>query len=276
MTVLNAIAPDKLVRLMGSKSSPLVVDVREGAAELLPGSIQRAAHGVVEWAKALNGRSVIVACDDGGERSAGIAAYLRNEGVAAELLEGGFGGWRRAQLPVVDAAALPKRDSEGRTLWVTRARPKVDRIACPWLIRRFVDPQAVILYVTPAEVAGVAESFGAAALDIEGARWSDRHGRCTFDAMIEDLGLGGFAALKDLAVIVRGADLAQLDLAPQCAGLLAASLGLSRMHSDDLQQLEDGMVIYDALYRWCRDASDETHDPQSHAPRRRLETIPQS
>ena len=127
-------------------------------------------------------------------------------------------------------------------MWVTRARPKVDRIACPWLIRRFVDPEAVILYVAPADVAGVAERFGAAPFDIDGAKWSDRDGLCTFDALVRDLGLTGFPALLRLAEIVRGADTGRPDLTPQSGGLLAASLGLSRMHSDDLEQLEDGMI----------------------------------
>lgn len=269
MPVFNAISVDKLVRLVGTKGAPFIVDVRGTADELLPGSLLRSAHTVASWGRALARADVVVACANGGKDSAGVAAYLRSQGVQAEMLEGGFAAWRSAGLPMIDAARLPTRDADGRTVWVTRARPKVDRIACPWLVRRFVDPFAVILYVPPAEVAGVAERFGAGAFDIEGVEWSDRDGRCSFDALVEGLGLDGFAALKDLAVIVRGADLAQLDLAPQCAGLLAASLGLSRMHRDDLQQLEDGMVLYDALYRWCRDATDETHDVQAHAPRRR-------
>ena len=271
MPVFNAISVEKLARLIGTKTAPLIVDLRETPSKLFPGSVQRSARDVAAGGSEFAEQKVVAACETGGAESAGIAAYLRSEGADAEMLEGGFEAWRSAGLPVVDAAILPKRDAQGRTLWVTRARPKVDRIACPWLIRRFVDPLAVILYVAPAEVTAVAERFGAAAFDIEGAEWSDHDDQCTFDALIQGLGLSGFAALKDLAGIVRGADLAQLELAPQCAGLLAASLGLSRMHSDDLEQLADGMVLYDALYRWCRDAVDETHDPQSHTPRRRTE-----
>jgi hypothetical protein len=162
---------------------------------------------------------------------------------------------------------LPQRDSAGRTVWVTRARPKVDRIACPWLIRRFVDPDAVFLFVAPTEVAGVAERFQATPFDVDGAFWSHRGDKCSFDTMVEELGLGGFEALLRLAVIVRGADTAHPELAPQAAGLLAASLGLSRIYPDDHQQLEAGILIYDAFYRWCRDAVDETHDWVSHKPR---------
>jgi hypothetical protein len=187
--------------------------------------------------------------------------------VDAEILEGGVAAWKDAGLPVVDVAKLPQRDAAGRTVWVTRARPKVDRIACPWLIRRFIDPAAVFLFVAPAEVAGVAERFDAAPFDVEGVFWSHRGDLCTFDTMVEELGLGGFDALRRLAVIVRGADTARPEIAPQAAGLLAASLGLSRMYADDLEQLEAGMLLYDAFYRWCRDATDETHDWVSHKPR---------
>jgi len=141
---------------------------------------------------------------------------------------------------------------------VTRARPKVDRIACPWLIKRFVDPSAVFLFVAPSEVAAVAEQFGAVPFDIDGVFWSHRGELCTFDIMLSEFRLEN-AALARLATIVRGADTARLELAPQAAGLLALSLGLSRLHADDLRQLDAGMGLYDALYLWCRDAVEETH-----------------
>jgi hypothetical protein len=137
----------------------------------------------------------------------------------------------------------------------------VDRIACPWLIRRFVDPQAVFLFVAASEVPAVAQRFGAAPFDIEGEDvfWSHRGEKCTFDTMVEEFGLATEPLLR-LALIVRGADTARPDLAPEAPGLLAASLGLSRMYTDDLEQLEAGMALYDAFYRWCRDATDETHN----------------
>src|SRR5207253_1390624 len=146
--------------------------------------------------------------------------------------------WAGAGLPLVREAVLPPRDIKGRTIWVTRARPKVDRIACPWLIRRFVDPAAIILFVAPTEVAGVGERFDAAPFDVDGVFWSHRGDLCTFDVMVEELGLAGLPALERLAPIVRGADTARPELAPQAAGLLAVSLGLSRMYADDLEQLE--------------------------------------
>jgi hypothetical protein len=148
---------------------------------------------------------------------------------------------------------------------VTRSRPKIDRIACPWLIRRFVDPHAAFLFVTPQEVQAVGERFAATPFDIENVFWSHRGELCTFDVMVEEFGLATEPLLR-LTTIVRAADTARLDLAPEATGLLAASLGLSRMYSDDLAQLEAGMLLYDAFYRWCRDATDETHNWPTNKP----------
>jgi rhodanese-related sulfurtransferase len=274
MSAINTISVDKLLRLIGTDRCPAIVDVRTDAQfatepDLVPSSIRKPADRVAEWSTDFTGLNVIVACRNGAEISPGIAAWLRHEGAYADVLEGGVDAWRAACHAVVPEAKLPKRDEKGRTIWVTRARPKVDRIACPWLIRRFVDPEAVFLYVAPSEVQAVAEKFGAAAYDIEGAGvfWSHRDDRCTFDTMVEELGLAPFPALKHLAVIVRGADTAHPEYAPESAGLAAASLGLSRMFADDLEQLEAGMLLYDSLYRWCRDATDETHNWVSHQPK---------
>ena len=192
--------------------------------------------------------------------------WLRHAGSSsAEILVGGHAAWAEAGLPLVFESKLPPRDPQGRTVWVTRERPKIDRIACPWLIRRFVDPSAAFLFVAPSEVLSVAERFGAASFDIEGVYWSHRGEECTFDVMVEKFGLAT-APLLRLATLVRGADTARLDVAPEAAGLLAASLGLSRMYSDDLEQLEVGMALYDAFYRWARDASDETHNWPTNKP----------
>jgi rhodanese-related sulfurtransferase len=269
MPSLNAISPEKLARLVGTPACPVIVDVGSAGGGSIPASLRRPPEEVGCWASSLGGRPVVVVCAHGREKSAGAAAWLRQAGIEAELLEGGVAAWGEAGLPTLREDRLPARDGEGRTIWVTRARPKVDRIACPWLIRRFVDPRAVFLFVAPSEVAGVAERFGAAPFDVEGAFWSHRGELCTFDVMIEELGLSGFEGLERLAPIVRGADTARPELAPQAAGLLALSLGLSRMFADDGEQLEAGMTLYDALYRWCRDAVDETHDWVSHRPKRK-------
>ena len=274
MPAINTISADKLFRLIGLPHAPALIDVRSeeaftGDPRLIPGATRRSPASVAEWSAELKCRSAVVTCHHGLELSQGVAAMLRHEGIPAEALEGGAAGWAAAGLPMVPEIKLPRRDEKGRTLWVTRARPKVDRIACPWLLRRFVDPNAVILFVSPPEVQAVAERFGAAPFDIEGEGvvWSHRGELCTFDVMVEELGLAGFEALTRLAIIVRGADTARPELAPQAAGLLAASLGLSRMHAQDLEQLEAGMILYDAFYRWCRDAVEETHDWVSHTPK---------
>lgn len=143
--------------------------------------------------------------------------------------------------------------------WVTRERPKIDRIACPWLIRRFIDPTAPVLFVAPSEVEAVAGRFGAIPFDIEGVTFSHRGERCSFDALLDDFQLHT-EALDRMAAVIRGADTDRHDLAPQAAGLLALSVGLSRMFRDDLQQLDAGIALYDALYRWARDGHEEGHD----------------
>jgi rhodanese-related sulfurtransferase len=264
MTSTTQITAAQLSRLVGLPDAPALVDVRtredfDASPCLLPASERRAHHDVAEWAPAYRGRQVVVICQRGQKLSEGVAAWLRHEGIAAETLEGGYEAWRRDEGLVAAAGKLPPRDVAGRTVWVTRARPKVDRIACPWLIRRFIDPRAVFLFVTASEVAAVAERFQATPFDIDGVFWSHRGERCSFDTMLEEFGLSS-PALGRLAEIVRAADTARLDLVPQAAGFLAASLGLSRMFKDDLAQLEAGMLLYDAFYRWCRDAIEETHN----------------
>ena len=275
MPAPNSISIDKLARLVGTPAAPAIIDVRtaedfESSPHLVPGAQRRSHVDVADWAAGLHGRTAVIVCHAGSKLSHGVAALLRQEGVPAEVLEGGASAWAAAGLPTIRDDRLPLRDEKGRTVWVTRARPKVDRIACPWLIRRFVDPGAVFLFVAASEVPGVAERFGAAPFDVDGVFWSHRGEFCTFDVMVDEFGLGGLPALSRLAAIVRGADTARPDLAPQAAGLLAVSLGLSRMYADDVEQLEAGMPIYDALYRWCRDAVDETHDWVSHQPRVRI------
>jgi hypothetical protein len=142
--------------------------------------------------------------------------------------------------------------------WVTRERPKIDRVACPWLIERFIDKDAEFLFVAPKDVVRVADETGAIPYDVEGVELSHDGPLCSFDAILAKYGIRD-AALHDLARIVRGADTERLDLEPQCAGLLAISLGLSRLFSDDHEQLRHGFVIYDALYAWLREARSERH-----------------
>ena len=262
----TSITIDKLARLVGTPNCPAIIDVRtdeDFAADprLIPGS-----HAPRSCLRIPSGPRISPAgrrssvCQRGQKLSEGAAAWLRHEGLPAEIAGRRVRGL--AARPACRCCPWPscrRATRDGRTVWVTRARPKIDRIACPWLIRRFVDPAAVFLFVAPAEVAAVAERFGATPFDIEDVFWSHRGDTCTFDTMVEEFGLATEPLLR-LATIVRGADTGRPDLAPEAPGLLAASLGLSRMYADDLAQLEAGMALYDAFYRWCRDATDETHN----------------
>lgn len=269
MPAHNAITADKLARLIATSGAPRIFDLRAAPETAIPGSCFSGGGGP-GGGRDRSAVAAVVVDADGGAPASAVAAILRSDGVAAEVLEGGFAAWKAAGLPTISLAHLPARHDDGATWWVTRARPKVDRIACPWLIRRFVDPDARFLFVPPAEVLAVAQQHQAEPFDIadDGVFWSHRGERCTFDVMVEAFGLTAHEPLNRLAAIVRGADTDRLDVAPEAAGLLAISLGLSRLHSDDHAQLEAGLAIYDALYRWCRDAQGERHNWTSHQPAR--------
>ena len=159
MSSVNSIASEKLVRLIGTPKCPALVDVRADDEfstdpRLVPGSVRRSSDAVGDWAAEFRGRSAVVICDKGLKLSHGVAALLREAGASAEVLEDGFAGWVRSGLSLVATNKLPPLNAQGRTMWVTRERPKIDRIACPWLIRRFVDPNALFLFVAPSEVSG--------------------------------------------------------------------------------------------------------------------------
>jgi len=143
--------------------------------------------------------------------------------------------------------------------WITRERPKIDRVACPWLIARFIDKAPEFLYVPAKDVMAEAERTGAIPYDVPGVDLTHVGDRCSFDAFLQRYHLDD-PALAQLAVIVRGADTARLELTPQSAGLYALSLGLSLNFHDDHEMLKHGMVVYDALYAWCREGRAETHN----------------
>ncbi len=262
MSSPTEITVSQLSRLIGLPASPRIIDVRDADdfnsdPRLIPGSHRRDYRTAPQWTGDVSQFAVII-CQKGKKLSQGAAAWLRTYGADAQSLEGGFEAWRDAGQMLLTTAKLPKY-KDGKTVWVTRARPKIDRIACPWLIRRFVDPGAVFLFVAPSEVMAVAERFDATPFDIDDVFWSHRGETCTFDTMIAEFKLAS-KPLQHLARIVRAADTATLDQAPEAAGLLAASLGYSRMFKDDLAQLDAAMSLYDALFRWCRDATEETHN----------------
>ena len=257
----NTITASQLARLIGTPDCPTLIDVcipEDFALDprLIPGSRQHSHKDITGLVASLEAQRAIVICQKGLKLSAGTAALLRSHGVHAEKLEGGQVGWVRANLPTIKGTVLPRISG---TRWVTRHRPKIDRIACPWLIRRFVDPAAEFLFVAPGDVDGVAEKFDAIPFDTDGGFWSHRGEGCTFDTMLTEFGLNA-PALDTMATVIRAADTNRHNLAPQAAGLLALSVGLSRQYKDDLAQLNAAMPLYDALYRWARDGQDESHD----------------
>ena len=264
MAAPNEITVPQLLRLIGTPQAPVIVDLSidpdfDADPFLIPCAFRHPHTDVAGLKARLAWRACVLVCQRGIKLSQGMAAWLRNDGIAAEYLAGGMYAWRdHAGAPRIPAKALPEPVG-GSTLWVTRHRPKIDRIACPWLIRRFVDPQARFLYVSPSEVAGVADRYGATPFDVEGVFWSHRGALCTFDTMLDEFALRS-EALDILSRVVRGADTNRHDLMPEAAGLLAISVGLSRQFRDDHDQLEAGMVLYDALYRWARDGQGEGHD----------------
>lgn len=253
----TSITPESLFAALRRFPPPTLLDVRREerwreAADTLPGAIRRDPEAVATWAGTLEPhRPVVAFCVHGHEVSQGVAAALRAGGFDARVLAGGIESWRAAALPVVPRPTP--------TLWVARERPRIDRLACPWLIRRFLDADARFLFVPAREVAAVAAATGATPFDVETAALAHRGAGCSFDTLIEEKRLAE-PALATLAPIVRGADTAAYDLHPAAAGLFAASLGLSALFArDDHAMLRHGFALYDALYLWCRDLQEETH-----------------
>jgi rhodanese-related sulfurtransferase len=241
MPASTVITVPELARLIGLPDSPAVVDVRLGEdyradPRLLPGSTRRDFLAIGTWAAEYRAKNVIVVCQRGQKLSEGTAAWLRHEGIEAQTLEGGFAAWRKAGEPLLRTDNLPAPDDKGRTVWVTRLRPKVDRIACPWLIRRFIDPNAVFLFVPPLSISRACSGV--------------------------------------IVVIPAPSTRCSRNLASdpnhyydwQRSYVARIRLGYSRMYRDDLAQLEAAMGLYDAFYRWCRDAAAETHNWPSNKP----------
>jgi rhodanese-related sulfurtransferase len=261
------ISPNDLWSLIGTERAPQIIDTRkravyDSAPGILPGSVWRDIADIGRWSGELDrNRPVVFACRLAHHMSQIPAAWLRAEGFEARVLAGGYQGWGEARLPLVAKSALDRLLPHRPSLWVTRRRPKIDRVACPWLIRRFLDPQARLLFVDPDQVAEVARELGAIAFDIEGVEISHEGLRCSFDTMLKLFQLEDEPSLSQLALIVRGADTARPDLAPEAAGLHAVSLGLSALAGDDDHALlRHGFTVYDALFAWLRFAAQERHN----------------
>jgi rhodanese-related sulfurtransferase len=248
----TAISASDLYAAIGTAAAPLVVDVRPEqvfAAEqsILVAALRRDPEEMRRWSSELpKNRHVVLYCADGRSLGPALAAALRGAGVAACHLEGGIAAWVEHRFPT------HRKLAAGEQGWITRERPKIDRIACPWLIRRFIDPQASFLYVPTEEVFAVAGTTGATPYDIPGAEPFAHEGElCSFDMFLRAYGIRD-SALDALALIVRGADTARPELAPEAPGLLALSRGLSANFENDHDMLQQGLTMYDALYAWCR------------------------
>jgi rhodanese-related sulfurtransferase len=280
-----AISPAELVAAIGRFDAPLMLDVRREAKfkespRIVCGAVRCTPEQVQAFAHSQSPRQVVAYCVYGHNVSEDAVAQLSQAGWNARLLSGGIeggkegtdadadtaaniAGWRAHTLPTILKRADWGVTGEQASRWITRARPKIDRIACPWLIRRFIDPRAEFFYVPTEQVFTEAKKRNAVAYDIPGAPVSHEGDLCSFDALIKGFDLH-LPALDILARIVRGADTDCLDLAAQSGGLLALSLGLSRLHSaNDHAMLAAATPMYDALYAWCHDkahAQDEAHN----------------
>ena len=253
------ITPQDLLKLRNTVAAPLLIDVRREAAflaapDMTAGALRRDPDLVDTWADELPAAAQIaVYCVHGHEVSRNVARALCSRGRNAQFVEHGIEEGLRAA-----GGDLMVKPVAAATRWITRERPKVDRIACPWLITRFIDRNAEFLYVPSADVKTVAAQKNAIPYDVPDVTFSHDGPRCSFDAFIRIYRLTDPALLK-LAEIVRGADTGHPEIAPQSAGLIALSLGLSRLIADDHEQLRQGMVMYDALYLWCKEGQDERH-----------------
>jgi len=260
------ISVEELARSAGTAVAPIVVDVRrqetyDASDRILPTARWRDHLMARDWGAAIaQGTTVVVYCVHGHKVSQLAAAELRGMGLDARVLAGGFESWVGAGHPTILKSALPNRDDMQPSRWVTRMRPKIDRIACPWLVRRFIDRDAIFQFVEPAQVLEVAAEGGSIAYDIEGAPFTHDGPLCTFDTLLRAFDIRD-PSLNALSHIVRGADTARPDLAPEAAGLLAVSLGISALcGGDDHAALARGFPVYDALYSWHKFARAETHN----------------
>jgi rhodanese-related sulfurtransferase len=261
----GSISSSELQSGLDGREPPLLIDVRRPpafleATDMIAGALRRDPDAVGSWAETLpKAATAVVYCVHGREVSQAVAKALDAQGIRSLYLDGGIERWK------AERGALDRKPAHAATRWVTRERPKIDRIACPWLIARFVDRDAEFVYVPAKDVLDAAKRRDAIPYDVPDVHFSHEGERCSFDAFIGHYRLSD-PALERLAVIVRGADTARLDLAPQAAGLAAVSLGLSRNFADDHEMLAHGMVLYDALYTWCKEGQEEIHTwkPQAY------------
>jgi rhodanese-related sulfurtransferase len=259
--------PSSLANLLGDPQAPIVLDARKAedfalSEYFLPGMLRwDFTAGQPIPAELKQGQSVVVYCVKGAQVGITGAELLNQQGFASTYLQDGLKGWQALQLPTVKKRADLGVTGETASRWVTRERPKIDRLACPWLILRFIDPRAQFFYVPTQEVFNFAKEQQATAFDIPGAPLEHKGPLCSFDSFLEAFDLH-YPALDLIAKIIRGADTDQCNLTPQSAGLLAISLGLSRQITDDQALLAAALPIYDGLYSWAQ--SIVNNQPESH------------
>lgn len=251
------ISVNELNRVLGTAAMPAVFDVRrraayEAEATMLPTARWRDPAAIDAWAGGLDpAETVVLYCVHGHQVSQSAAALLRARGFLASALAGGLEAWRDSAAPLVGKAGWAERDGPGPGRWVTGAGHGIDRTACAWLIRRFVDRDAEILFVETEQVSAVAGEVGGMPFGIGGVDSGSCGDRCELDAFIDRFGVED-PALRRLAAIVRGADSDNRDVAPEAAGVLAVLLGVSSIATDDRDALRRGLGLFDALYAACR------------------------
>jgi rhodanese-related sulfurtransferase len=265
----SSLSPAAIFARLGLPDSPVIFDVRDAAAfaqrpRLIPGALRGDVDQIGEWSRSLpRTRAVVAYCVHGGRTSSFVADSLTTMGYPASILEGGLEAWIAAGHPTVKARS--DLNAPGASRWVTRERPKIDRLACPWLVRRFIDPRASFFYTPAHQVRAESQALRAEPYDIADVTFSHRGARCSFDAFLDEFDLHD-PVIDQVANIVRAADTGELGQAREAPGLLAISLGLSANVRDDIVLLEQAMPVYDALYAWCKTARNETHSwPQKVA-----------
>lgn len=256
------LSTESLYARLALPNSAVILDVRnEGECasqpRIIPGALRRDPSHIEEWVADLSGARLVVVYGANGQGTGRIATQaLARLGHAAHALDGGLSAWMSAGYPTVRIREELK--VPGGSRWVTRERPKIDRLACPWLIRRFIDPAAQFFYTPPHRVREDAKALGAEPYDIQDVTFSHRGPRCSFDAFLDEFDLHD-RVLDEVATIVRAADTGTLAQSREAPGLLAISLGLSVNITEDILLLEQAMPLYDALYAWRKAAADETH-----------------
>jgi rhodanese-related sulfurtransferase len=258
----SELSADSLYARLALPNSAVILDLRDESEcasqpRIIPGALRRDPSCIEEWITDLHGCPLVVVYGTNGNGTGRVAAQaLSRLGHAAHVLDGGLNAWMSAGYPT----ARMRKDlkAPGGSRWVTRERPKIDRLACPWLIRRFIDPDAQFFYTPPHRVREDARALGAEPYDIQDVTFSHRGPRCSFDAFLDEFELHD-PVLDEVATIVRAADTGTLERAREAPGLLAISLGLSVNLTEDILLLEQAMPIYDALYAWRKAAADETH-----------------